>query len=67
MTKYTHNAKFYGIPCYFNEVTGELDSKYQILEPILTFFIWIECQWPTNEAGFPIEVGSKLNDNNLFH
>lgn len=57
---YTHYAKFYGIPCYFNEVTQALDGRNKFYGLLLDAAIWIEQQWPSNDEGFPIEIGGRI-------
>lgn len=53
---YTHYAKFYGIPCYFNDDNGELTGRNKIYDWLLWKAFWIEYNFPSNPYGFPIEI-----------
>lgn len=65
--EYTHYAKFYGVPCYYNEYTSELDGRNKFYSLVLDVMIWIEQQCPSNPDGFPIEIGAKLEPDNKLH
>lgn len=65
--EYTHYAKFYGIPCYFNDDTSELVGRNKLFELLLDGAIWIEARFPSSEYGFPIEIGLELEPRNRFH
>jgi hypothetical protein len=58
--EYTHHAKFYGIPCYFNEDTNALDGINKFYGVLLDAAVWIEQQFPSSDAGFPIEIGGRI-------
>lgn len=60
MGKYTHYAKFYGIPCYWNEHTDELDGRNLIYDRLLLVAIWIERNFPSNPNGFPIQITGEI-------
>lgn len=60
MKKYTHYAKFYGIPCYFNADTDELDGRNWFYEKLLLVAIWIESNFPSNDYGFPIKITGEI-------
>lgn len=60
MEQYTHYAKFYGIPCYFNEHTDELDGRNLIYDKLLIIAIFIELIIPSNPNGFPIQITGKI-------
>jgi len=61
---YTHYAKFYGIPCYYNVDTFTLDGRNILYEFFLNIAIWIEKEFPSNPDGFPIEIGKEINQVN---
>lgn len=65
--EFTHNAKFYGIPCFWNNETNNLKGKNWLLDFLLTIAVWIEFKFPTSEDGFPILLLDKLNDDDRFH
>ena len=65
--EYTHYAKFYGIPCYFNEYTSELKGRNKVYAWLLDIAVWIEAKYPSSEYGFPIEIGKALDENNTYH
>lgn len=65
--EYTHYAKFYGVPCYWNNETDEIIGRNKLYELLLSAMIWIECKFPSNPDGFPIEIGAKLEKDNRFH
>lgn len=59
-TKYTHLAKFYGIPCYFNNETQELDGRNSFYSILLDVAVWIEKEFPSNPHGFPIQITGEI-------
>jgi len=61
--KYTHYAKFYGIPCYYNENNEALDGRNKFYGLLLDIAVWIEQQFPSNTEGFPIEIGERIKSN----
>jgi len=65
--EYTHYAKFYGVPCYFNEHTSELAGRNRFYEWLLGIMVWIEANFPSSEHGFPIEIGNELENSNKYH
>lgn len=58
--EYTHYAKFYGIPCYFNEATNALDGRNRFYGFLLNIAIWVEKELPSNEEGFPIQITGEI-------
>lgn len=58
--RYTHLAKFYGIPCYFNENTDELDGRNWFYDKLLIIAIGIEMLFPSNPNGFPIQITKEI-------
>lgn len=65
--EFTHHAKFYGIPCYWNDETNNIKGKNFVFDIVLTIAVWIEFEFPTNDDGFPVLIGKKLEDNNKIH
>jgi len=59
-SRYTHYATFYGVPCYWNENTQELDGRNMICELLLSAMVWIESNFPSNEYGFPIKITGEI-------
>lgn len=64
---FTHYAKFYSIPCYWNNDTNELKGRNWFYDFLLTIAVWIEFEFPTNDNGFPVQLGKKLDDDNQLH
>lgn len=59
-SRFTHYAKFYGIPCYFNESNDELAGRNKIFDLALDLAIFIEQLIPSNPNGFPIQIIEKI-------
>lgn len=57
---FTHQATFYGIPCYYEDSNCRLVGTNGIYDLLLDVAIWIESEWPSNDMGFPILVGKEL-------
>jgi len=55
MADYTHIAKFYGIPCFFNENTMEVKGTNKIYDLLIDLRLLIEEYFPS-ESGFRIEL-----------
>lgn len=58
---YTHYAKFYGIPCYFNNDTNALDGRNIFFGWLLDAALWIELKFPSVDDGFPIQITREIN------
>jgi hypothetical protein len=58
---FTHRASFYGIPCYFNEHTGDLRARWHLewLLPVATAFHNYLIA-PFDDRGFPIRLKGEL-------
>lgn len=59
MEQPTHHASFYGIPCYFNENTDEIEAKNGF-GLLLDIAIWIESNFPSNDYGFPVKLKNRI-------
>ncbi|RQO79129.1 hypothetical protein DBR40_05260 [Pedobacter sp. KBW01] len=55
MSKFTHIAKFYSIPCYFNEQTMDVKGTNFFYDKLIDIRIFIEDIFPS-EDGYKIEV-----------
>lgn len=66
---FTHWARFYGVPCYFNEHTGELAGRNRLFDRLLIAATWFHNTFiefgaqvlaaltgAEYEPGFPIYV-----------
>lgn len=58
--RFTHYAKFYGIPCYFNDSNDELVGRNKIYDLALDIAIFIEQLMPSNPDGFPIQITGEI-------
>lgn len=58
-TTYTHLAKIYGIPCYFNENTMDVKGVNIIYDLIIRMRVWVEETFPFGDH-FEIELISEL-------
>lgn len=65
--EYTHYAKFYGVPTYYNINTHEIVGRNYFYSLLLDVAVWIDQKWPSNPDGFPILLGKELEENNKFH
>lgn len=61
LKNYTHYAKFYGIPCYFNKNNDALDGRNWFYDKLLIVAVWIESEFPSNDDGFPIEITGEID------
>lgn len=59
MQEYTHKAKLYGFPCFFNENTGDVQGSNWFNEKMIDLFIWLDLTFTSNEE-FKIEILEKL-------
>ena len=59
MTKYTHIAELYGVRCYYNEFTGEIEGTTWFNEKLLSAFIWFDITFNIND-GFYIKLIERL-------
>ncbi len=58
-SRFTHIAKIYGIPCYFNEDTMEVKGTNLIFDWLIDARVFLETIFPIDE-GFNIEIISEL-------
>ncbi|RZK27107.1 MAG: hypothetical protein EOO43_00660 [Flavobacterium sp.] len=55
MAGYTHIAKFYGIPCYFNENTMDVKGTNKFYDFLIDARLLVEDHFPS-DSGFRIEL-----------
>jgi len=58
--RYTHIAKMYGFPCYFNDETMEVKGTNLINDLMIGLFIRIEQIKPIND-NFVVQVGEPIS------
>lgn len=59
MDSFTHIAKIYGVRCYFNENTGDIEGTNWLNQKLIEMFIWIDLNLTDNEM-FKIQILEKL-------
>lgn len=55
ISKYTHLAEIYGVPCYYHEYTGEIEGTSWINERLIALCVWFDITFNIND-GFYIKL-----------
>lgn len=58
--KPTHLVTFWNIPCYYNELTGDLAGTNWLYDDLLEIAVYLDRKLPSSWDGFKLKIIKEL-------